>query len=570
MQEQSSPTPVRESTPMSALSGALFLLAIFLGIFVTDRAQAQELPLVERLDPRSAYAKTALVHQWNVTRDNVMPAVLLKASLMAREGRPKQEIISTITKMREQYDAAIRAGHRRDWRLNEDYKATIRHLGGIAGAVIGKYSPIPGLAEGTAMVTDVGLMTYEHLARDQKVIQASKTIGLMYHNITAAEENIAELVTDTWNTVPLFQEIYLEQFQPDLLVTPDDSIATINRKLPLFATQVNVTRVLDIVSQRKPLTKEDVEKLGNNVTGIAAELRKTRKAAQQEAEDEKQRQIAHVKREGLRSGAFLATTVLQMVNPELGRQAQAVSSAAFQVNDAIETFKAASRLGEDLTGAAAMTLTGNFVGVAFTLLGAFQDSGPSPEEIILREIANVRMDIETVRRQMHERFGIVERHLEVVYVRLNQGLMDLDRELRKHRRRLDKIAKNVDQLQKQLRASTGLLLRRITDVEELIREMATGHCRNWKPKFKSPLAEGEYEKCILKFQKQFARRALDRRQIGSGRSRRFADAYRLVAPETKRTCNGIVQYSKGANHRCASFEVNSGTKALARHRLTLP
>ena len=303
----------------------------------------------------------------------------------------------------------------------------------------------------------------------------------------------------------------------NLLVTPDDAVDTINRKLPIFETQVNVTTVRELVLKNRQLTKEEIEQLANNVTGITTELRRSRQEAQEavenQAEEENQRQIEHVKQEGLRSAAFLATTALQMVDPELGRQAQAVSSAAFQVNDAIQTFKAASRLGEDLTGAAAMTLTGNFVGVAFTLIGAFQDAGPSPEEMILQEIVKVREDIQAVRTQMHERFGIVERQLELVYVRLDEGLVTLEKELRLHRRRLDRIATDINELQMQVRASTGMVFRRLDNIEELIRDMATGHCENWKPKFRSPLLEGEYEKCILKMQEQFSRIALKRGQV---------------------------------------------------------
>ena len=509
-------TPDHQTTRTAAAIGPLFLVACFLTTVVLCGASAQELPLAT-VDTQRAYTKTALVHQWNVTRDNVMPSALLKASLMAREGRPKGEIISTITKMREDYHAAIRTGHRRDWQLDEDYKATVRHLGGIAGAVIGKYSPIPGLNEATALVTDLGLMTYEHLVRDKRVIQASEKVGQMYYNVQGAEDNVAELVIDTWHNYPTFRDIYIEQFQPQLLVTPDDNVDTINRKLPLFETQINVTTVRKLVSKNRRLTKEEILQIAISVTGITTELRRSRQEAQEvvekQAAEEKQRQIEHVKQEGLRSAAFLATTALQMVDPELGRQAQAISSAAFQVNDAIKTFKAASRLGEDLTGAAAMTLTGNFVGVAFTLIGAFQDAGPSPDEIILQEIAKVREDIEAVRTQMHERFGIVERQLELVYVRLDEGLVALEKELRSHRRRLDRIARDINNLQNQVRASTGLVLRRLDNIEELIRDMATGHCKNWKPKFRSPLLEGEYEKCILKMQEQFARVALKRGQL---------------------------------------------------------
>ena len=497
--------------------GRLIITAVIVIIFcicVAGTIEAQRSGIEEgEIYVQRTYVKTALVHQWRLKRDYVTPTALLKTVIMAQEGRSKNEIITAVTKLREEHDDNVRAGLRREWQVSEDYRAMIRHVGGLAGVIIGRYSQMPGISEGTNIISDLGIKTYERLARDEKVIEASKKIGLTYQNLAGAEENIAKLVVETWRTNRVFRDVYSEQFEPILQIRPTDSIEEINRNLPHLLIQNNVARILEVVSNRPPVAGEDMVRLNGEVTNVLHELRSRQQQEQSRARTDLEKNRERVKREGLRAGVFLATATIGLIDPELGKQAQAVSSAAFQVNDAIREFKAATDLGKDLTGAAGMALTANFVGAAFTLVGAFQDSGPSPEEIILEEIVELRKDIQNVRMEMHDRFGIVERKLAMVYDRLDEGFKDLETELRKQNRTLNRIVSKLEEMQDQISASTALIFDRTLILEELIKELKITDCINWKERLKIDISDKRYGECLLQMQALFSLSYLEKRQI---------------------------------------------------------
>ena len=459
-----------------------------------------------------AYVKTALVYQWNRKNDYVTPTALLKAAIMARQGRSKEDIISAVTNLREEHMANVDMGLRREWQVNEDYRTMIRHVGGLAGRVFGNAAEI---------VADLGIMTYEHLARDPKVIEASKAIGLMYQNVAGAEENIADRVMETWSEYEVFRNVYAEQFEPELQIRPTDSINQINMKIPDFSTHTKVGKLLEIVSEHVPTAdremrglKIEVRELKMEVRSILNEIRNRQQQdnlnASTELERERERDRVH---EGLRAGAFFAASVIGFDDPKLGRQVQAVSSAAFQAHDASRDFKNATDSSKDLTGAASLALTANYIGVALTLASAFQDSGPSPELFILEEIANLRKDTENIGIEYRDRFGIVERQLSKVYARLDEGFENLEIELLKQTRSLNFIVANLNDIQNQISGGTALIFDRTVLLEDLIVELEIADCVNWKWGMNIAISEERFGECLFKMQTLFSLSYLKARQI---------------------------------------------------------
>ena len=460
------------------------------------------------------YWKIAMIHQWSRNDDYVTPTALLKAAVMARNGRSKDDIITAITKLRAQHAENEKAGLRRDWQVSEDYKTMIRHVGGLAGVGIGAYGKILGLSNVTEFVTDLSIMTYETLARDRRVIEASRALGTTYHNVAGAEKHIADYFGETWLEYATLQEVFSEQFEPILRVSPNDTFDEINENLPHLLLHNNVSTILGIVSNRTVLSSNEIATLTTTTKDIFIDVRTMRKQRQAQANSALQKAHDRITRESLRSGAFIAATALGYVDSDLGKQFQAISSAAFQIDDAITNFKAAVELSEDLTGAASLTLTGNFIGAALTVVGVFGNSGPTPEQIILQEIVALRKDVRNLRIEMHDRFGIVERRLAIMYSDLDASLKDLEVMLQTQNRTLEGIVTTLRTMQTQISASTSLLLDRSILLEKMIAQLEIGDCVRWKRRaVTTAMSPHKFSECLFDFQTLFAPAYLESRQI---------------------------------------------------------
>ena len=460
------------------------------------------------IDPQTAeervrrdYTKVAMMQHWHLNDDYVTPLTLLKAASMAREGKDRDDMIVAVTSLRQQYESIQDAG-RGEWQVSEDYKAMIRHGGALAGMVLEHYTPTPQIGNIVEIVADVGIMTYENLAHDSKVIEASKVVGAMYHDVANAESHIADLVADTWDKYPVFREVYIEQFAPTMRIVPSASIDDVNRSFPHLLMQDNVAEILDVLESSAYNTDEGLGEVKGQIHTIASELRElqdsNRLHLDKEAESDRVRigrQRDRIKRNGFRAGAYLASTALGYVDPQLGRQMKAISSATFQFHDALGRFKKASEL--DLTGAASLDLTATMVKSALILIGAFGETGPSADEIIFNEVRALRKDMQRVRREMHSRFGVVERKLGIIYFRLDEAMESIEKSLMNNTELLHGISAQLQDMEEQISHSTGLLYDRATALEELVKILGIGDCTRWRKGATIPISEDRYAKCVF-------------------------------------------------------------------------
>ncbi|MEV7229864.1 hypothetical protein AB0M79_23040 [Polymorphospora sp. NPDC051019] len=142
---------------------------------------------------------------------------------------------------------------------------------------------------------------------------------------------------------------------------------------------------------------------------------------------------------GLASGLSVLTTFIGFADPKAAREIQAVGSAAITIAKSISDYIpkiAGLGVAEALTSIGTVVMTGNILGAVMTLTSIFMGSGPSPEQMILEEIAKVREDIENLRTEMHQRFDAIEKALSTVYAdmmtqftRLQGAIDDVRREL---------------------------------------------------------------------------------------------------------------------------------------------
>lgn len=527
----------------SVAKSAIFWIIFSFGIVsVSSSATAQEAesaaPTVDSLERE--FARAAVVNRWREDRDLVTPILMLKAAAMSKAGFGREEIVTELSTRRAEWEAEQGTGLRADWEVDEDYRILIRHGGALAGLAARSGVGVD-LSAVSGAAADIGILTYEQFARDGEVQEASRQLGLRYDTVRRSEDQIAGLVADVYSENDLFRQIYDEQFASTIGFRPTDSMEAISESYPEFASQNGVRTLVDILtrndgdSARVALTDAERGALQTYLQNSLGELRADNAArigslAAQNAQGidllqelalsatrrrdlERQRAEERVVFEGRRAGAFLATTALGLLEPEVGRQAEGVVSAAVEINRSIEAFDAASKLGEEFAGSASLALTGNLVGSALSLVGVFSDSGPTPEELILQEIAALRRDIANLRVEMHERFDAVDARLDEIYERLDDGLRDLEAELqRTTKRSLLAIRESLVEIEARQATATSLLLNR-TDLILARMSDDLAPCLDNRNMTALPLTKVEFRDCTLTLGRGVRRERLREAQV---------------------------------------------------------
>ncbi|BCJ68754.1 hypothetical protein [Polymorphospora rubra] len=116
-------------------------------------------------------------------------------------------------------------------------------------------------------------------------------------------------------------------------------------------------------------------------------------------------------------GIEILTTLIGFFDKPAAKQVAAVGKAGITIATAISEYLpkiAGKGVAEAISSLGSVVLTGNILGAVMTLSQAFF-AGPSPEQLILEEIAKVRQDIKELRTEMHKRFDAIEKTLVTVY-----------------------------------------------------------------------------------------------------------------------------------------------------------
>jgi hypothetical protein len=128
--------------------------------------------------------------------------------------------------------------------------------------------------------------------------------------------------------------------------------------------------------------------------------------------------------------------------------------------------------GSDLaTGIAAAQMTFNYVQIAMELIGLFIDSGPSPEQLILEGISDIKKQIAEMREEMHGRFNQVDVKLDYIqqdlvtnFDAIHSALQSQDYKLEDIKARLENILMKVEHLESSLYSVGSNLGNRLSDV----------------------------------------------------------------------------------------------------------
>jgi hypothetical protein len=159
--------------------------------------------------------------------------------------------------------------------------------------------------------------------------------------------------------------------------------------------------------------------------------------------------------DGARASVYLLSTLIGLADPKLGRQVETVGNAGIQIVDSIvkymdtvpkllETSKA---LGNALAGA---VLTGNIVSAVLNVVSLFADTGPTPEQLILNEVREMRRELGQFRSEMHDRFDRIDRGLNAIYSTLISGLEKINESTGRIEGGVTRLTEQMTQLRAQL------------------------------------------------------------------------------------------------------------------------
>ena len=245
------------------------------------------------------------------------------------------------------------------------------------------------------------------------------------------------------------------------------------------SVQTDLTLVIDLDELATSLTEQFQSTTGELRRGLGdvhTELRALKdeqknlvtwlhnKDAQERAQqqEEEMRERIQKRWDYAQKGIEVAAVVAGLFDKKLGGDIRRVGSAALTVVKAgMELVKAASKLSKGLEVATAMgsaAATGNFIGAAFALVGAFAPSGPTPEQVILEEIGALREDIKNLHVEMNERFNRIDQSLNTIYVDVMSKLDKIDVVLGVVNGKVDELLDDLDRMEATLMKHQMILL----------------------------------------------------------------------------------------------------------------
>lgn len=204
---------------------------------------------------------------------------------------------------------------------------------------------------------------------------------------------------------------------------------------PVIATNVNVQALMDQLTNSTGYLQEGQEQLAAKLELISAQNDATLALMKELdakypvapgaprptlAEQQTQKDLAAERQkviDGAATAIEILSTLLGFADPRAGKIAAGVGKAAVQVATAINNFipaVAGLGLGEAIFSMSTLTLTGNVLGAITSVLPLFSGV-PSPEQVMLDELAKIRQDIATLNTNMNSRFDRLEQGLTNLY-----------------------------------------------------------------------------------------------------------------------------------------------------------
>ena len=231
-------------------------------------------------------------------------------------------------------------------------------------------------------------------------------------------------------------DYFLSRIKPDGTATFELGLLVNHASTDFQATNV-ITR--DTIA----LGKEIVQTQGSLTTAYTSQQQnELLKAKQEKAYKENQKKLGT-----LSTSLSLISEIAGYVNPKVAREIQIVGGAAIRLassindfnNTAVNLFKSGA-LNNAVSGA---ILTGNVVAIGLQLFSMFGNSSPSPEQMILEQIQELRKEVQQLRKEMHERFDRIDQSLDKIYETMDNRFDKIDFSL-------GRINGNVDSIREEL------------------------------------------------------------------------------------------------------------------------
>ena len=468
------------------------------------------------------YYRQALTYTLRTKRDPSLLVQLHTVNLSAERNEPLDQIVEVVASVREQMS------HKNQQEGESQWDLIAQGVGAAAGYAISR-TPL-GVAAGM-----VGSQMMKTAFDDYWSGDVPRGIRRLEEEYSKRDfiETVIDGHMETMASRSDIKEA-LETVVPDLPIFPSDDLESIHSALPTFHEFTSIIEIQDGVKRQEALTDLVHSKLndlresnGEALESIGRDIERANYALQGLVEyqyDAEQRsrqaRIEEVRIEGVRSLVFLATTAIGLADPESGHRLSTVSSALFRIHDSIKKFNAAKKLADGLTGLASVALTGNIVAAIIPVLDLFVDMGPTADEMILTEIANLRKQVEDVRKQMHGRFDRVDRKLNSIHEDVVKGLNALldftARSNQENVRRLKDLRASLNQQALQLRELTALVSTATDRIATLIHAESVQPCLDRLESFgRSGASADWFRDCVGEIQSRATTGYLEQLQAGS-------------------------------------------------------
>lgn len=164
----------------------------------------------------------------------------------------------------------------------------------------------------------------------------------------------------------------------------------------------------------------------------------TDQAAQAELEADRERARREYEQTiaGAQSGVYLLSTFIGFADPDAGKKVGVIGNSFITIADSMNKI---SKL-ESVFSAGGLIASGNILGAVMNVVSLFGETGPTPEQMILEELGELKQLVYQLGEQMHDRFDRVDMQLAQIYQRFSAEFDQVNF-------RLGVIQYNIDSLQ---------------------------------------------------------------------------------------------------------------------------
>ena len=354
------------------------------------------------------------------------------------------------------------------------FSTAVDQLLGLADDLTKKKPGWNAFIKGLRAGAKVGGVTYEWMEASRPDSQTKPAFDSGWE-----QRKVAEYV-DRASDNQLFGDAVDAQFAKRLGVRISDSTRQLIAKDPELSEllrQAGITITRDgsafvNVGKATAEMEDELESVRKVVEDISGKLDEVLAAQAKQAEDENQAvawdgsaQQAKTKEElqdelrqwrhelaGAGAAVSLLSQLVGFIDPRAGNALSVVGTATIDVANAVLDYLNNRLEFPDLATSSGLILTGNIAGAVMSIAKVFLAGvfPPSIEDQILAEVRELREDVRTLNKEMHERFDRLEERFVVLFDVVLDGFNDLNLRTRRIDNGIGHLAHSLSDVQQQL------------------------------------------------------------------------------------------------------------------------